>query len=275
VPLIKFKPTTPTRRFGSVSDFSEITTDRPFKPLTIIKKRTGGRNLYGHLTSYHRGGGHKRRIRLVDFKRSRHDAEATVLTVEYDPNRTCRISLIQYPNGEKSYMLAPDGLRVGQTVASGANVEVKIGNHLPLRNIPEGISIHNIELEPGRGGKMVRSAGGSARILAKENEYAHVKLPSGEVRMVKLDAFATIGQCSNKDHENISYGKAGRKRWLGVRPNVRGVAMNPVDHPLGGGEGKSSGGRHPCSAWGQLSKGLKTRKRSKTSSRFIVKDRRT
>jgi len=273
VPLIKFKPTTPTRRFGNVSDFSEITTSKPFKPLTEIKKRTGGRNMHGHVTAYHRGGGHKRRIRLVDFKRAKHDVEAVVRTIEYDPNRTSRIALVEYTDGEKSYMLAPDGLKVGTRIASGNNVEVKVGNHLPLQNIPEGTPVHNIELEPGRGGKLVRSAGSLARILAKENGYAHLKLPSGEVRMVKLGAFATIGQCGNKDHENLSLGKAGRKRWLGVRPNVRGVAMNPVDHPHGGGEGKTSGGRHPSSPWGQAAKGLKTRKRSKRTNRFIVKHR--
>ncbi len=272
--LIKFKPTTPTRRFGSGYDFAEITTDRPYKPLTEIKKRTGGRNLYGHITCYHHGGGHKRRLRLVDFKRVKRGTDAKVLTIEYDPNRTSRIALIEHSDGVKSYILAPQGLQVGETVSSGEKAEVKIGNHLPLRCIPEGTPIHNIELEPGCGGRMVRSAGSSAHIMAKENEYAHVKLPSGEVRMVKLEAYATIGQCSNIDHENISYGKAGRKRWLGIRPTTRGVAMNPVDHPLGGGEGKSSGGRHPVSAWGQLSKGLKTRKKKKKSGQFIVRDRR-
>lgn len=275
MPLIKFKPTTPTRRFGNVSDFSDLSTNEPYKPLTEIRKRTGGRNSYGHITSYHRGGGHKRRIRFVDFKRLKHDVVATVRTVEYDPNRTSRIALIEYSDGEKAYILAPDGLSMGEKVVSGQNVEVKIGNHLPLRNIPEGTPVHNIELEPRRGGKLVRSAGGLARILSKENEYAHVKLPSGEVRMIPLEAYATVGQCSNIDHENISYGKAGRKRWLGIRPTTRGVAMNPVDHPMGGGEGKSKGGNHPQSPWGQLSKGLKTRKRDKRTNRYIVKDRRT
>lgn len=274
MPLVKFKPTTPTRRFGSVSDFSEITADKPYRPLTEIKKRTGGRNLYGHITSYHRGGGHKRRLRLVDFRRPKHDVEAIVKTIEYDPNRTSRIALIEYADGEKAYILAPDGLTVGERISSGETAEVKVGNHLPLRNIPEGTPVHNIELEPGRGGKLVRSAGGLARIMSKENEFAHLKLPSGEVRMIALSAYATVGQCSNIDHENITYGKAGRKRWLGVRPNNRGVSMNPVDHPLGGGEGKSSGGRHPVSPWGQLAKGFKTRKRSKPSKRYIVKDRR-
>ncbi len=272
--LIKFKPTTPTRRFGSVSDFADITTDKPYKPLTEIKKRTGGRNLYGHITTYHHGGGHKRRLRLVDFKRSRHDVEATIKTIEYDPNRSSRIALIEFPDGEKQYIIAPDGLTVGQKVSSGPSVEVKVGNHLPLRNIPEGTPIHNVELEPGRGGKLVRAAGGLAHIMSKENEFAHLKLPSGEVRMIKLEAYATVGQCSNIDHENVSYGKAGRKRWLGIRPTNRGVSMNPVDHPMGGGEGKTSGGRHPVSPWGQKSKGLKTRKRNKTTNRYIVKDRR-
>lgn len=274
MPLIKFKPTTPSRRFGNKADFSDLTTNEPYKPLTRIRKRTGGRNLYGHTTTYHQGGGHKQRIRLVDFKRLKHGIDALVKTIEYDPNRTARIALIEYSDGEKAYILAPDGLTVGQKVASGENVEVRAGNHLPLRNIPEGTPVHNIELEPGRGGKLVRAAGGLARILSKENDFAHLKLPSGEVRMIKLDAYATIGQCSNIDHENISYGKAGRKRWLGIRPTNRGVAMNPVDHPMGGGEGKSKGGNHPQSAWGQLSKGLKTRKRFKPSNRFIVKDRR-
>ena len=272
--LIKFKPTTPTRRFGNVSDFSELTTDKPYRPLTEIRKRTGGRNSYGHITVYHRGGGHKRRIRLVDFNRMKHGVNATVRTIEYDPNRTSRIALIEYPDGEKAYILAPDGLSVGQTVSSGAGAEVKVGNHLPLRNIPEGTPVHNIELEPGRGGKLVRSAGALARIMSKENEFAHLKLPSGEVRMIKLDAYATVGQCSNIDNENISFGKAGRKRWLGIRPTTRGVATNPVDHPMGGGEGKSKGGNHPQSPWGQLAKGFKTRKRDKRSNRYIVKDRR-
>ena len=273
MPLIKWKPTTPTRRFGSGSDFAEITATEPHKPLTEIRKRTGGRNLYGHITTYHRGGGHKRRLRLIDFKRNKHGVEATVQTIEYDPNRSCRIALVEYGDGEKRYILAPEGLKVGEKVSSGPQAEVKTGNHLPLRNIPEGTAVHNIELEPGKGGKMVRSAGALARILAKENEMAHLKLPSGEVRMVKLDASATVGQCSNIDHENISLGKAGRKRWLGIRPTNRGTSMNPVDHPHGGGEGKAHGGRHPVSPWGQLAKGYKTRKRNKSSNRFIVKRR--
>lgn len=272
--LIKFKPTTPARRFGNVVDFKEMTTDRPYKPLTEPRKRSGGRNAHGHITSRHRGGGHKQRIRLIDFRRNRWNMPAKVLTIEYDPNRTSRIALIEYEDGKKSYILCPDGLRVGELVVSGAGAEVKPGNHMPLQNIPEGTMIHNVELEPGRGGKLVRAAGASAQILAKEGLYAHVKLPSGEVRMIRQDAFATIGQCSNVEHENLRLGKAGRSRWLGIRPCTRGVAKNPVDHPLGGGEGKSKGGNHPQSPWGQKSKGLKTRRRSKPSNRYIVRDRR-
>ncbi len=274
MPLIKFKPTTSTRRFGNVSDFSEITTDRPYKPLTEIRKRTGGRNANGHITARRRGGGHKRRIRLLDFRRSRFGVPAKVLTVEYDPNRSARIALIEYQDGQKSYILCPEGLLVGQTVMSGEAAEVKMGNHLPLKAIPEGTPIHNVELYPGRGGQLVRSGGASAQILSKENKYAHIKLPSGEVRMIPLESYATVGQCSNIDHENISLGKAGRHRWLGVRPASRGVAKNPVDHPMGGGEGKSKGGNHPQSPWGQQSKGLKTRKKNKPSNKYIVKDRR-
>ena len=274
MPLIKFKPTTSTRRFGNVSDFVEITADRPYKPLTEPRRRTGGRNANGHITSRRKGGGHKRRLRLVDFRRNRFGIPARVLTVEYDPNRSARVALVEYQDGEKSYILCPDGLRVGETVASGADVEVKVGNHLPLKSIPEGTPIHNIELYPGLGGKLVRSAGGVAQILSKENEYAHVKLPSGEVRMIRLEAYATVGQCSNIDHENLALGKAGRSRWLGRRPVSRGVVRNPVDHPMGGGEGKSKGGNHPQSPWGQQSKGLRTRQRHKQTNKYIVKDRR-
>ena len=274
MPLIKFKPTTPTRRFGNVSDFAELTTDKPYKPLTMIRKRTGGRNANGHITARRRGGGHKKRIRIIDFRRNRYGVPAKVLTVEYDPNRSARISLIEYQDGQKSYILCPEGLTAGMTVMSGDMAEVKIGNHLPLKSIPEGTPIHNIELYPGLGAQLVRSGGGVAQILSKENEYAHVKLPSGEVRMIKLGSYATIGQCSNIDHENISLGKAGRARWLGRRPASRGVAKNPVDHPMGGGEGKSKGGNHPQSPWGQLAKGLRTRQKHKTTNKYIVKDRR-
>jgi large subunit ribosomal protein L2 len=274
MPLIKYKPVTPTRRFGNVADFQELTTDKPYKPLTSTRKRSGGRNNNGHITARRRGGGHKKRLRLVDFRRNRYGVPATVLTVEYDPNRSARLALIRYEDGQKSYILCPDGLKVGETVESGDKAEVKVGNHLPLRVIPEGTPIHNIELYPGLGGKLVRAGGGVAQMLSKENNYAHIKLPSGEVRMIRLEAYATIGQCSNIDHENITLGKAGRARWLGIRPASRGVAKNPVDHPMGGGEGKSKGGNHPQSPWGQKSKGLRTRQKHKTSNKYIVKDRR-
>ena len=272
--IIKFKPTTPTRRFGNVYDFAELTVEKPYKPLTEIKKRTGGRNLHGHITCRHKGGGHKRRIRLLDFYRKLHGIKAKVLTIEYDPNRSARIALIEYQAGEKSYILAPDTLKVGDFVESGEGAEVKIGNALPLKNIPPGTPVHCLEIIPGQGAKLVRSAGCAAQILSKENEYAHIKLPSGEVRMIPIESFATVGQCSNLDRENISWGKAGRRRWLGINPAVRGVAQNPVDHPLGGGEGKTSGGRHPVSPWGQQTRGLKTRKRNKLTNKYVVKDRR-
>lgn len=272
--MTKYKPYTPTRRFSNAQDFSDITTRKPYKPLLTIRKSSGGRNNHGHITSRHRGAGNKRRLRFVDFMRKRLNVEAKVLTIEYDPNRSGRIALIEYQTGEKAYMLAPDGLKVGDHVMSGEKAEIKTGNHLPLRLIPPGTPIHNIELRAGQGATMVRSAGGVAQILSKENDFAHIKLPSGEVRMIRLECCATVGQVSNIDHENISYGKAGRMRWRGVRPQTRGVAMNPVDHPLGGGEGKSSGGRHPCSPWGKITKGLKTRKRNKTTNKYIVRDRR-
>lgn len=272
--LSRFKPTSPGRRFGSVSSFDEITTDKPYKPLTVALRKGGGRNSHGHVTSRRKGGGHRRRYRVIDFRRDRYDDPATVLTIEYDPNRSARISLIEFADGEKRYIIAPDGLQVGQIVKSGASAEVSVGNHLPLRNIPEGTPIHNIELVPGLGAKLVRSAGGVAQILSKEKDFAHVKLPSKEVRMLRLDAFATIGQCSNVDHENVVLGKAGRARWLGRRPVSRGMVRNPVDHPMGGGEGNSKSGKHPQSPWGQKAKGLKTRKLRKPSSKYIVKDRR-
>lgn len=272
--LIKYKPTTPSRRFGNVADFEDITKSVPHKPLTVALRKQGGRNNHGHMTARRRGRGHRRRYRLVDFHRNRYDVPAKVLAVEYDPNRTTRIALIEYMDGQKSYILCPDGLQIGETVMSGAKAEVKRGNHLPLKSIPEGTPIHNIELHPGLGGKLVRSAGGVAQILSKESNFVNVKLPSGEVRMIPTEAFATVGQCSNIEHENLSLGKAGRMRWLGKRPASRGVAKNPVDHPMGGGEGKSKGGNHPQSPWGQKAKGLKTRKLKKASTKFIVKDRR-
>lgn len=274
MPLVKYKPTTPTRRFGSVSDFSEITTDKPYKPLTKALRKSGGRNSHGRITSRRRGGGHRRRYRMVDFKRLRYGIPAEVLTIEYDPNRTTRISLVQYEDGEKSYILCPDGLKVGAKVMSGADAQVKPGNHLPLKNIPEATPIHNLELTPGLGGKLVRSAGAAAQILSKESDFVNVKLPSGEVRKISVDAFASVGQCSNIEHEKITLGKAGRARWQGRRPVTRGMVRNPVDHPMGGGEGNSKSGKHPQSPWGQKAKGLRTRKLRKASSKFIVKDRR-
>ncbi len=272
--LIKRKPTTPSRRYSTVSSFEEITTDKPYKPLTYVKKSSGGRNSNGHITCRHRGGGHKKRHRIIDFKRLKHDMEATVLTIEYDPNRSARIALIQYEDGVKKYMLAPNGLKVDDKIMSGPKSEIKLGNHLPLRLIPPGSQIHNIELRPKQGGKLVRSAGTNATIAAKEGGFVHIKMPSGEVRMIPVECYATIGQVSNVDHENVSLGKAGRKRWLGIRPTVRGVVMKPVDHPHGGGEGRTSGGRHPSTPWGKATKGLKTRKRNKATNKFIVKDRR-
>ncbi len=271
---IKFRPLTPTRRFGNVSDFAEVTTRKPYRALTVALRKTGGRNNHGHITSRGISGGHKQRLRLVDFRRARHGIPAKVLAVEYDPSRTARVALIEYADGQKSYILCPDKLKVGEMIMSGPNAEIKIGNHVPLKNIPEGTPVHNVELQPGLGAKLVRSAGTVAQILSKENDVAHIKMPSGEVRMIRLDAYATVGQCSHVDHEKLILGKAGRTRWLGRRPKTRGIAKNPVDHPMGGGEGKSKGGNHPQSPWGQKSKGLKTRKRKKASSRYIVKDRR-
>lgn len=268
-----FKPITPGQRYKTVSDFAQVTESRPEKSLTEPIKKTGGRNNNGRVTAFHRGGGHKRRYRIIDFKRNKFDIPAIVASIEYDPNRTARIALLHYADGEKRYVLAADGLKVGDKVLSGENVEIKVGNSLPLEKIPVGLRIFGIELKVKKGAQLVRSAGASAQLVAKEGKFAMVKLPSGEVRKIHANCYATIGQVSNVDHMNISIGKAGRSRWLGRRPNVRGVAMNPIDHPMGGGEGKTSGGRHPCSPWGQLSKGLKTRKKRKQSDAFIVKRR--
>jgi len=271
----QYKPRTPTQRWHSVSDFKELTTDRPEKSLLRPLKKTGGRDAYGHVSSRFRGGGHKRMYRLVDFYRQdKAGVAAVVKSVEYDPNRSSRISLVQYSDGEKRYILWPDGLKVGDEIMAGPEAEAKPGNAMALRQIPPGMMIHNIELVQGRGGQMVRAAGGAAVIQAKEGEQAHVKLPSGEVRLVSLNCWATIGQLGNVDHDAISIGKAGRSRWMGRMPHVRGVAMNPVDHPHGGGEGKSGQGNpHPVSPWGKHTKGLKTRKRVKYSDRLIVKRR--
>ena len=269
------RPTTPTRRWHSVSDFQELTTDRPYKPLTVPLKRRVGRDTYGHVTSRFRDGGHKRMYRIVDFyRRDRSGVSGAVRTVEYDPNRSSRISLVEYADGVKRYILWPDGLKVGDPIMAGPAAEPKLGNAMPLRNIPPGVMIHNLELNAGRGGQIVRSAGTAAIIQAKENDRAHVKLPSGEVRLMSLDCWATIGQLGNVDHNALSIGKAGRSRWLGRRPHVRGVAMNPIDHQHGGGEGKSGQGNpHPVSPWGWHTKGHKTRKRGKYSDRVIVKRR--
>ena len=270
--VIKVKPTSPGRRAQSYTSFDEITSTTPEKSLLRAIKKTGGRNVHGRITCRHRGGGHKRHYRVIDFKRDKIGIPAKVATIEYDPNRSARIALLHYADGEKRYILAPINLKVGDTVVSGPEADIKPGNTLPLINIPLGTHIHNVELHLGKGGQIVRSAGTYAQLMAKEGSYALIKLPSGEVRMVLAKCKATIGQIGNVMHENISLGKAGRKRWLGRRPKVRGVAMNPVDHPMGGGEGRSSGGRHPCSPWGVPSKGFKTRSKRK-SSRLIVKKR--
>lgn len=269
----KLKPNTPATRFYSISTFEEVTKTAPEKSLLAPLKKSGGRNNLGRVTSRHRGGGHKRRYRIIDFKRAKRDLAAKVLAIEYDPNRSTRIALVVYPDGEKNYVLAPEGLKVNDQIVAGNDVEIKIGNALPLKNIPVNSQVHNIELREGKGGQVARSAGNFAIVQAKEGDFVLLKFPSGEIRNVRGNCFATIGMLSNLDHENISIGKAGRSRWLGIRPHVRGVAMNPVDHPMGGGEGKTSGGGHPVSPWGQKSKGLKTRKRKKESNKYIVKRR--
>ena len=268
----RVKPTSPGRRFQSYASFEEITKKKPEKKLLRIIKKSGGRNANGRVTARHRGGGHKRHYRIVDFKRDKIGIPAKVASIEYDPNRSARIALLQYADGEKRYILAPMRLSVGDSVMSGPEADIKPGNTLQLKNIPLGTHIHNIELRIGKGGQIVRSAGTYAQLMAKEDRYALVKLPSSEVRMVLLNCTATVGQIGNVTHENIDLGKAGRKRWLGKRPKVRGVAMNPVDHPMGGGEGRSSGGRHPCTPWGVPTKGYRTRKNKRTD-KFIVKRR--
>ena len=272
---IKFyKPTTAGRRFASVSDFSEITKAKPEKSLLEPLRKTGGRNAEGKITAEHIGGRSRRHYRVIDFKRRKDNVPAKVASVEYDPNRTVRIALLHYADGEKRYILAPEKIQVGHVIMSGEKVEPEIGNCMPLKNIPLGLDVHNIELRIGQGGQLVRSAGGMAKLLAKEGDYAHIVLPSGEVRKVFIDCRATIGQLGNLDHSNIRLGKAGRKRWMGIRPHVRGVAQNPVAHPLGGGEGRSGGGRHPCSRTGLLAKGGKTRKKKALSNKFIIRRRR-
>lgn len=265
----QLRPVNASSRFQTFPDFAEITADRPVKALTKGKKASGGRNNKGQLTNWFRGGGHKRRYRDIDFKRDKHGVPGRVATIEYDPNRSSRIALVVYADGEKRYILAPQGLKVGAEVMSGESCEVNIGNAMPLRMVPLGTMVHNIELKRGKGGQMVRSAGAAAQLMAKEGDYAQVKLPSGEVRRVHIDCYATVGQVGNIDHENVSYGKAGRKRWLGRKPHNRAVTMNPVDHPMGGGEGKTSGGRHPCTPWGAPTKGYKTRNNKRTDAMIV------
>ncbi len=269
----KFKPITPGTRFMSVSTFEEITKTTPEKSLLAPLKKSGGRNNLGRVTARHRGGGHKRQYRIIDFKRNKHGIPAKVFSIEYDPNRTARIALLHYADGEKRYILAPNGLKVGDVLMSGEGVEIKVGNAMKLKDMPLGSFVHNVELKPGKGGQLGRAAGASLQLVAKEGKYGTLKMPSGEVRMVSLECMATYGVVGNNDHLNISLGKAGRSRWLGRRPHVRGVAMNPVDHPMGGGEGKTSGGGHPVSPWGQKAKGLKTRKKRKPSDKLIIKRR--
>ena len=273
MPLKKYKPTTPSRRSATVSSFEEITRTKPERSLLEPRKRKGGRNSSGRMTVRHKGGGHKRRYRVIDFRRDKPGVPAKVASVEYDPNRSANIALLHYRDGEKRYILAPHGLKAGVEVISGENVEPNVGNAMPLGSIPLGLFVHNIELRLGKGGQIVRTAGGSAQLMAREGDYAHVKLPSGEIRMIDVRCMATIGRVGNPDHSSVSDGKAGRRRWRGVRPTVRGVAMNPVDHPMGGGEGRSSGGGHPMSPWGKPAKGGKTRAKRKPSGKFIVKGR--
>ncbi len=268
----KFKPTTPSLRYMTVADFSDLTKKRPEKALTHPKKSTGGRNNHGHVTSWHRGGGHKKRYREIDFRRAKHGIPAKVAAIEYDPNRSARIALLHYVDGEKSYILAPLGVAIGDTLVSGPDVEVRDGNSMPLKNVPPGTPIHNIELIPGKGGQIARGAGSECQVMAKEGRFAQVRLPSGEVRQFDLECYCTLGKVGNLDHENMIIGKAGRSRWLGRRSNSRAVAMNPHDHPMGGGEGKSSGGRHPCTPWGKPTKGYKTRKK-KESDKYITRRR--
>jgi large subunit ribosomal protein L2 len=272
----KLRPMTPATRFYSISTFEEITKKEPEKALLEPNKKSGGRNNLGRITSRHRGGGHKRQYRIIDFKRGKRGILGTIVAIEYDPNRAARIALIHYPDGEKRYILAATGMNVGAKISSGPQSEIEIGNALPLRNIPAGTFVHNVELFPGKGGQVGRSAGNALQVMAKEDDWVSLKMPSGEIRKVNAECYATIGSVGNADHENISLGKAGRSRWLGIRPQSRGMAMNPVDHPMGGGEGRSKSGggwQHPESPWGKYAKGLKTRKRKNASNKYIVKRR--
>ncbi len=276
--LKTFRPLTPASRYKALPAFEEVTKSKPEKSLVEIKRRSGGRNNNGRITTRHIGGGHKQKYRIVDFKRRKRGIEAEVKAIEYDPNRTCRIALLEYTDGEKTYILAPVGLNVGDKVSAGDKAEPNVGNALPLRNIPLGASVHNVELVAGRGGQIARSAGQQVILNNREGDYALVKMPSGEIRKIHADCFATMGQVGNVEHMNVSSGKAGRSRWQGVRPTVRGMVMNPIDHPNGGGQGKSKGGggrHHPMSPWGQLAKGFKTRRKHKTSNNFIVERRKS
>ena len=268
-----YKPVTPTQRFKTGLTFEEITKSTPEKSLLKPKPKTGGRNHHGRITCRHRGGGHRRKYRIIDFKRTKYDIPAKVASIEYDPNRSARIALLHYVDGEKRYILAPDGLNVGDLIVSGEKAEPIIGNALPLSHIPLGTAVHNVEFKPRRGGQIARSAGTYAQVVAKDGDRVHVKLPSNDVYILRKDCYATIGKVGNSDHNLVVSGKAGRTRWLGIRPTVRGVAMNPVDHPMGGGEGKTSGGGHPVSPWGVLAKGGKTRKKKKYSDKYIIKNK--
>ncbi|HPG39518.1 MAG TPA: 50S ribosomal protein L2 [bacterium] len=270
--LKTFKPKTPGQRFKSVNSFEDITSTEIVRSLVVSRKKNGGRNNRGRITARHQGGGHKQLYRIIDFKRDKLEIPARVAAIQYDPNRSAFIALLNYADGEKRYIIAPVGIKVGDVLMAGAAPEIKVGNTMPLAKIPLGTAVHNIEMKAGKGGQIARGAGSSAQLVAREGNYAQIKMPSGEVRMIRVECMATIGQVGNTDHMNISIGKAGRARWLGIRPQSRGVAMNPVDHPMGGGEGKSSGGRHPCTPWGKPTKGYKTRK-TKSSDAFIVKRR--
>jgi large subunit ribosomal protein L2 len=272
MPVKKYRPTSPGRRFVTTMDFSDLSKVEPEKSLVEVRKKHSGRNNNGHITVRHKGGGTRKLYRIIDFKRGKDGVPAKIATIEYDPNRSCRIALVHYKDGEKRYILAPLGLRVGDTVESGANADIKVGNALPIKNIPVGTVIHNIELRPGQGGKLVRSAGVSAQLMAKEDEYSQVRMPSGEVRKIHVSCRATIGQLGNVEHENQIIGKAGRSRHMGKRPAVRGIAMNPVDHPHGGGEARSTSGRPPTTPWGQMTMGKKTR-RNKRTAKMIVRKR--
>ena len=275
MPTRNVKPDTPARRFMSFSTFEEITKKSPERNLTVALRKTGGRNHHGKITSRRRGGGHRRRYRIIDFKRNKFDFPGKVIAIEYDPNRSCRIALVKYDDGEKRYILAPNNIKVGDIIESTLekNISFNTGNAMPVKMVPADLPVHNIELKPGKGGQMARSAGSSARIMANESGMVSLKLPSGEIRMISEKCMVTIGEVGNKSHENINIGKAGRNRWRGKRPKVRGVVMNPVDHPHGGGEGRTSGGRHPVTPWGKPTKGFRTRKKNKPSNVFIVKRR--